>query len=42
MVERRDRLSELCGVLTPVAAMGDALLDGLADVGVSISTRRLS
>jgi short subunit dehydrogenase-like uncharacterized protein len=38
----RDRLSDRHGVLTPVAAMGDALLARLPAAGVKISTVRLS
>ena len=38
----RDRLSELRGVLTPAAAMGDALLARLPAAGVSIGTTRLN
>ena len=38
----RDRLSELRGVLTPAAAMGDALLARLPAAGVSMGTTRLS
>jgi saccharopine dehydrogenase (NAD+, L-lysine-forming) len=38
----RDRLSSRRGVLTPVAAMGDALLARLPCAGVTISTARLS
>ena len=38
----RDRLSERRGVLTPVAAMGDALLARLPSAGVTINTSRLS
>jgi trans-enoyl reductase len=38
----RDRLSELRGVLTPAAAMGDPLLARLAAAGVSLATTRLS
>jgi len=38
----RDRLTELRGVLTPAAAMGDALLARLPAAGVSVSTIRLS
>jgi short subunit dehydrogenase-like uncharacterized protein len=38
----RDRLSERRGVLTPVAAMGDALLARLPSAGVTINTGRLS
>jgi short subunit dehydrogenase-like uncharacterized protein len=37
----RDRLSERLGVLTPVAAMGDALLARLPAAGVTINTTRL-
>ena len=38
----RDRLSDLRGVLTPAAAMGDALLARLPAAGVSLETSRLS
>lgn len=38
----RDRLSELRGVLTPAAAMGDALLARLPGAGVSTGTTRLT
>jgi short subunit dehydrogenase-like uncharacterized protein len=38
----RDRLSDLRGVLTPAAAMGDALLDRLPAAGVSLQTARLN
>ncbi|KZS69594.1 enoyl-ACP reductase [Mycobacterium kansasii] len=38
----RDRLSELRGVLTPAAAMGDALLARLPGAGVSMGTTRLN
>ena len=38
----RDRLSELRGVLTPAAAMGDALLTRLPGAGVSLRTARLN
>jgi trans-enoyl reductase len=38
----RDRLSGLRGVLTPAAAMGDALLARLPAAGVSMSTTRLT
>ena len=41
LTRHRDRLSDLSGVLTPVAAMGDALLDVLPRAGVSISTAGL-
>ncbi len=38
----RDRLTDLRGVLTPAAAMGDALLARLPAPGVSMSTIRLN
>jgi trans enoyl reductase len=38
----RDRLSECRGVLTPAAAMGDALLARLAAAGVSVGTTLLN
>ncbi|OBA59301.1 enoyl-ACP reductase [Mycobacterium sp. 1100029.7] len=38
----RDRLSDARGVLTPAAAMGDALLSRLPGAGVSLHTVRLS
>ena len=38
----RDRLSDLRGVLTPAAAMGDALLARLPAAGVSLETSRLN
>jgi short subunit dehydrogenase-like uncharacterized protein len=38
----RDRLTELRGVLTPAAAMGDALLERLPAAGVSVGISRLS
>ena len=38
----RDELSELRGVLTPAAAMGDALLARLSSVGVSVETAKLA
>jgi short subunit dehydrogenase-like uncharacterized protein len=38
----RDELSELRGVLTPAAAMGDALLARLPAAGVSLQTARLA
>ncbi|CAN5607859.1 trans-acting enoyl reductase family protein [soil metagenome] len=41
MARGRERMSDLRGVLTPVAAMGDALLAELPLAGVSISTERL-
>jgi len=37
----RDRLSELRGVLTPAAAMGDALMARFPAAGVSLETSRL-
>jgi short subunit dehydrogenase-like uncharacterized protein len=37
----RDRLSDLRGVLTPAAAMGDVLLDRLPGAEVSLETTRL-
>ncbi len=37
----RDRLSDLLGVLTPAAAMGDALLARFPAAGVSLATSRL-
>ncbi|HEY0225835.1 MAG TPA: saccharopine dehydrogenase NADP-binding domain-containing protein [Mycobacterium sp.] len=37
----RDKLSELRGVLTPAAAMGEALLDRFGPAGVSLRTERL-
>ncbi|MEN4474684.1 trans-acting enoyl reductase family protein [Mycolicibacterium cosmeticum] len=38
----RDRLSDLRGVLTPAAAMGDALLTRLPAAGVTLETTRLN
>jgi short subunit dehydrogenase-like uncharacterized protein len=38
----RDKLSDLRGVLTPVAAMGDALLARFPAAGVSLQTERLN
>lgn len=38
----RDRLSDLRGVLTPAAAMGDALLARFPKAGVSLHTARLT
>jgi short subunit dehydrogenase-like uncharacterized protein len=38
----RDKLSELRGVLTPAAAMGDALLARFPAAGVSLETSRLT
>jgi short subunit dehydrogenase-like uncharacterized protein len=37
----RDKLSDLHGVLTPAAAMGDALLDRFAAAGISLETVRI-
>jgi short subunit dehydrogenase-like uncharacterized protein len=37
----RDALSDLSGVLTPAAAMGDALLARFPRAGVSLQTERL-
>ena len=37
----RDRLPDRCGVLTPVSAMGDVLLNRLAAVGAPVHTTRL-
>ena len=36
----RDKLSDLRGVLTPAAAMGDALLDRLTAAGVALETSK--
>lgn len=38
----RDKLSDLHGVLTPAAAMGDALLERFPAAGVSLQTERLT
>jgi short subunit dehydrogenase-like uncharacterized protein len=38
----RDRLSDLLGVLTPAAAMGNALLARFPAAGVSLGTDRLN
>jgi len=38
----RDKLSDLRGVLTPAAAMGDALLARFPAAGVSVRTERLN
>ena len=38
----RDELSELRGVLTPAAAMGDALMARLSSAGVSLETAKLA
>jgi short subunit dehydrogenase-like uncharacterized protein len=37
----RDKLTDLRGVLTPAAAMGDVLLTRLPAAGVSLRTERL-
>lgn len=42
LAAERARLPDMRGVLTPVAAMGDVLLDRLAAVGVRIEIARLS
>lgn len=42
LVKDRDRLSDRRGVLTPVTAMGDALLARLKAAGVTIDTARLN
>ena len=38
----RDKLPELFGVLTPAAAMGDALLDRFPAAGISLDSARLN
>lgn len=38
----RDKLPEIYGVLTPAAAMGDALLDRFPRAGIALETARLS
>jgi short subunit dehydrogenase-like uncharacterized protein len=38
----RDKLPDLHGVLTPAAAMGDALLDRFPAAGVSLQVDRLA
>ncbi|MGV0835147.1 saccharopine dehydrogenase family protein [Mycolicibacterium thermoresistibile] len=38
----RDKLSDLCGVLTPAAAMGDVLLTRLPAAGVTLTVERLA
>jgi short subunit dehydrogenase-like uncharacterized protein len=38
----RDRLSDLRGVLTPAAAMGDALLERLPKAGVTLAADRIA
>lgn len=42
LAKDRDKLSDLRGVLTPAAAMGDALLDRFPAAGVSLQTERLT
>jgi short subunit dehydrogenase-like uncharacterized protein len=42
LAKDRDKLSDLRGVLTPAAAMGDALLARLPAAGVSLQTDRLN
>jgi trans enoyl reductase len=42
LAKDRDKLSDLHGVLTPAAAMGDALLSRLPAAGVSLQTDRLN
>jgi short subunit dehydrogenase-like uncharacterized protein len=42
LAKDRNRLSDRCGVLTPVTAMGDALLARLAAAGVTIDIARLN
>jgi len=42
LAKDRDELSELHGVLTPAAAMGDALLARLPAAGVSLETAKLT
>ena len=39
---QRDRLTDRCGVLTPVTAMGDALLQRLPAAGLTINSARLN
>ena len=41
LAQDRDKLSDLLGVLTPAAAMGDALLARFPAAGVSLRTERL-
>ena len=38
----RDKLPDLHGVLTPAAAMGDALLDRFPAAGIALETARLN
>ncbi|BDE15117.1 MULTISPECIES: saccharopine dehydrogenase family protein [Mycobacterium] len=42
LAKDRDKLSDLHGVLTPAAAMGDALLARFPSAGVSLRTERLN
>ncbi|OBI85849.1 saccharopine dehydrogenase family protein [Mycobacterium asiaticum] len=42
LAKDRDKLSDLRGVLTPAAAMGDALLDRFPAAGVVLQTERLT
>ncbi|QLL05896.1 saccharopine dehydrogenase family protein [Mycobacterium vicinigordonae] len=42
LAKDREALSELRGVLTPAAAMGDALLARLPSAGISLQTERLN
>ena len=42
LAKDRDKLSDLHGVLTPAAAMGDALLARFPAAGVSLQTDRLN
>jgi short subunit dehydrogenase-like uncharacterized protein len=42
LIKDRNRLPDRCGVLTPVTAMGDALLARLTAAGVTIDTARLN
>ncbi|OBK21818.1 enoyl-ACP reductase [Mycobacterium asiaticum] len=42
LAKDRDKLSDLRGVLTPAAAMGDALLARFPDAGISLQTERLN
>jgi short subunit dehydrogenase-like uncharacterized protein len=37
----RDKLPDLLGVLTPVTAMGDALVDRLRAAGMTLEVKRL-
>ena len=38
----RDKLPEIYGVLTPAAAMGDALLERFPRAGITLETARLT